>query len=232
MGGWRLEERRKKDLRVFLLAWVEKPGKLRSRRLRGVAQPGRAPALGAGSRQFESGRPDHPWIRSSKQLMSALYAAALNCMKQNGWHYREVPDREVIEIDFEAHHTKVAAHLQVFGEAQMAVAVSRCSFPCPATHRAKASELLMRTNEQLTLGNFEMLWDEGLVMFRVANVFPPHRYDDRILAAMVHAAVAEMDRLTPFLGEMCQMPSGELLLLNVPALMRREDLLPPTPQGD
>ena len=26
---------------------------------RGVAQPGRAPALGAGSRQFESGRPDH-----------------------------------------------------------------------------------------------------------------------------------------------------------------------------
>ena len=36
--------------------------------VRGVAQPGRAPALGAGSRQFESGRPDHlkshekPWF--------------------------------------------------------------------------------------------------------------------------------------------------------------------------
>ncbi len=30
-----------------------------SARARGVAQPGRAPALGAGSRQFESGRPDH-----------------------------------------------------------------------------------------------------------------------------------------------------------------------------
>ena len=29
------------------------------RPVRGVAQPGRAPALGAGSRQFESGRPDH-----------------------------------------------------------------------------------------------------------------------------------------------------------------------------
>jgi len=28
-------------------------------KMRGVAQPGRAPALGAGSRQFESGRPDH-----------------------------------------------------------------------------------------------------------------------------------------------------------------------------
>jgi len=35
-----------------------------SRPSRGVAQPGRAPALGAGSRQFESGRPDHQKIRS------------------------------------------------------------------------------------------------------------------------------------------------------------------------
>ena len=31
--------------------------------LRGVAQPGRAPALGAGCRQFESGRPDHLTFR-------------------------------------------------------------------------------------------------------------------------------------------------------------------------
>src|SRR5258708_5361299 len=29
---------------------------------RGVAQPGSAPALGAGGRQFESGRPDHSQV--------------------------------------------------------------------------------------------------------------------------------------------------------------------------
>ena len=29
---------------------------------RGVAQPGRAPALGAGGRRFESGRPDHIFL--------------------------------------------------------------------------------------------------------------------------------------------------------------------------
>ena len=85
----------------------------------------------------------------------------------------------------------------------------------------------MRTNQQLTLGNFEMDWDGGEVFFRVTNVFPVHRGDESILAALVHAAIGEMDRMTPFLGELCRTPKGELLLLNVSELLARQDLLPP-----
>ena len=164
--------------------------------------------------------------------MSALYAATLQSFKNRGWHYREVSGREVIEADFEAHHGKVMLHVQVFGEAGMVSVVSRASFPFPATHRAKVAELLMRTNQQMTLGAFEMDWDSGAVFFRVTNVFPSHRSDETILAALVHAAVAEMDRMTPFLGEVCRTPAGELLLLRVPELMEREDLLPPVPAED
>jgi hypothetical protein len=61
----------------------------------------------------------------------------------------------------------------------------------------------------------------------VTNVFPVHRCDEAILAALVHAAVAEMDRMTPYLGEVCRTSKGELLLLNVTDLLAREDLLPP-----
>jgi hypothetical protein len=164
--------------------------------------------------------------------MSALYVATIKAFKNRGWHYREVAERlqEVVEADFEAHHAKVPVHVQLFADAQMASVVSRASFPFPDTHRIKVAELLMRTNEQLTLGNFEMVWDAGMVMFRVTNVFPANRYDETILAAMVHAAVAEMDRLTPYLGEICRTPKGELLLLKVSDLMAREDLLPPVPE--
>src|SRR5882724_10260678 len=35
------------------------PDHIRFRRVRGVAQPGSAPALGAGGRRFKSGHPDH-----------------------------------------------------------------------------------------------------------------------------------------------------------------------------
>ena len=163
--------------------------------------------------------------------MSALYAVTLKAFKSRGWHYREVPEKEVLEADFEAHHGKVLLHVQVFGEAGMVSVVARASFPFPATHRARVAELLMRTNQQLTLGNFEMDWDGGEVYFRVTNIFPVHRGDEAILAALVHAAIGEMDRMTPFLGELCRTSKGELLLLNVSELLARQDLLPPVEEN-
>lgn len=162
--------------------------------------------------------------------MSALYVAALEAFKTQGWHYREVAGMEVFESDFEAHHTKVPLHVQIYGEAHIASIVATATVVVPKSHRLSAAELLMRTNKELNIGNFEMDWDSGAVMFRATNIFPPHRYDHRIIASLVHSAIAEMDRLTPFLGEICKTPKGELLLLKVADLMQREDLLPPAPE--
>ncbi len=161
--------------------------------------------------------------------MSALYAATLNAFKAQGWAYQEVQEMEVVESIFEAHHAKIPVHVQVFGEAGIASTVATSSLTVPASHRLTVCELVMRTNKELNLGAFEIDWDEGRVLFRVATVFPPHRHDERVLASLVHAAVAEMDRLTPYLGEVCRTAKGELPLLRIPDLLRREDLLPPAP---
>jgi hypothetical protein len=162
--------------------------------------------------------------------MSALHAAVLNAFKSMGWEYHVVPDAEVVETWFEAHHTKVLVHAQSHAEAGILSVVSNGSFPVPDTHRKAACELLMRTNKELNLGNFEMDWDSGQVMFRVSNIFSPNRFDERVIASLVHASVAEIDRLTPYLAEVCRTEVGMLLLLDIPALMLRDDLLPNIPE--
>jgi hypothetical protein len=163
---------------------------------------------------------------------SALFEATLAAFKAQGWHYRPVPGMEVVECDFEAHHTKVPLHVQVYGEPGIASVVANATVTVPKTHRLAAAELLMRTNKELNVGNFEMDWDSGEVMFRTTNIFADGQPDERILAGLVHAAVAEVDRLTPFLGEICRTPKAELLLVKIPELMKRQDLLPPTPVAD
>jgi hypothetical protein len=164
--------------------------------------------------------------------VSALHASVLNAFKQMGWAYRKVEEDEVIEADFEAHHTKVSLHVQSFGAAGIMSVVAGASFPVPATHYLAAAELLMRVNKELTVGNFELEWDSGQVLFRITNVFPPNRADERIISGLVHSAVAEVDRITPFLGEICRTPKGELLLLRIPELLGREELLPPPVEGE
>lgn len=163
--------------------------------------------------------------------MSALHAAVINAFKSMGWQYRVVPDVEVVECWFEAHHAKVLLHAQTHAEANLVSVVSNASFTVPKTHLKAVAELLMRSNKELNLGNLEVDWETGQVMFRVANLFSPHRYDERIIASMVHTAVAEMDRLTPFLAEVCRLGTGELLLLDIPELLAREDLLPTIPEA-
>ncbi len=158
--------------------------------------------------------------------MSALHVSVINAFKSMGWEYHVVPDAEVVETWFEAHHTKVLVHAQTHAEAGIVSVVANNSAPVPESHRIAACELLMRTNKELNLGNFEIDWDGGQVMFRVSNIFSPNRFDERIIASLVHASVAEVDRLTPYLAEICRSPLAALNAMDIPRLMHREDLLP------
>jgi len=159
--------------------------------------------------------------------MSPLHAAVLNAFKSRGWLYREVPGMEVVESGFDAYHGRVLAHVQSFAEAHIVTVVANASVTVPASHRNRAAELLMRVNKELSLGAFEMEWDTGHVMFRQGNIFPELRSDEPAIAGLVHNAVGEMDRLTPFLGELCRTRKEMLPLLDVAALLKREELLAP-----
>ena len=72
--------------------------------------------------------------------------------------------------------------------------VSEASLAASPEAVVKVGELLMRVNQQLTVGNFEMDWDRGMIYFRVTNVFPePASATPELLASLVRAAVVEME---------------------------------------
>ena len=83
---------------------------------------------------------------------SELYSTVLAAFSEAGWAFTEVAGREVIRAGFEAHHTRVDLHLQVF-EALAAVSVvsespRRSHDPL---HRDRVAELAMRVNQTLTV---------------------------------------------------------------------------------
>ena len=56
--------------------------------------------------------------------------------------------------------------------------------------------------------------------------------DRQIIASLVHSAIAEVDRLTPFVSLVLGMTTAELANLNLKTFLMREDLLPPLPDGE
>ncbi len=85
----------------------------------------------------------------------------------------------------------------------------------------------MRVNETLTVGNFEMNWDRGRIMFRLSNIFPNPEGDISIIQGLIHNTVGEMDRIAPLISMIHQYDGPSLAALNIREMMTRDDLLPP-----
>lgn len=144
-----------------------------------------------------------------------------------GWEYVPVEGRDVVTAAFEAHHTKVSLYVQAFEEMGAVSVVAEASLAATAPAMAKVGETLMRVNQQLTVGNFEMDWDRGMIFFRVTNLFGnADAATPELLGSLVRAGVVEMDRMTPYLAEIGRVAPEEIDTLDVPALLARKDLLP------
>ncbi len=162
---------------------------------------------------------------ASLQLQSVAHAFG-----QQGWHCEPVEGREVLEAHFEAHHTHIQLHAQVFPQLNALSIVAECPLAPESSHLAAATELLMRANKQLTLGSFEFDFDRQQLVFRITNLFDRERFDADIVSSMVHCAIAELDRIVPLLGILLKTSADLLADLSLPLLLEREDLLPPIPE--
>ncbi|MDF1826483.1 MAG: hypothetical protein P1U68_17695 [Verrucomicrobiales bacterium] len=159
---------------------------------------------------------------------SPLYSSIKNAFDSAGWSYAEVADREVIRAGFEAHHTRVDLHVQAFEKLSTASVVSESlQETTDPAKRERLAELAMRVNQTLTVGNFEMDWDSGRLMFRLSNIFPDASGDISIIQGLIHNTVGEMDRIAPLISLIHQSEGPALAALDVRNMMNREDLLPP-----
>lgn len=150
---------------------------------------------------------------------------------ENGWHGELVEGRDVLRAGFEAHHARVDLIVQAFPELNALSVLGEVPRSSSPEHTPYLLELLNRANKPLTLGGFEYDLQRSILVFRVTNLFEREKYDKDIVASMVHCAIAETDRITPYAAMVCTTAADLLLDLDLQKLLEREDVLPPLPDG-
>lgn len=161
---------------------------------------------------------------------SELFSTILAAFRSAGWNYAEVEGREVIRAGFEAHHTRVELHVQAFeGLATVSVVAESPEMTEDPTKRERLVELAMRVNQTLTVGNFELNWDDGRMYFRCTNLFPDPQGNAEIIQGMVHNTVGEMDRMAPLVAILHRTEGPDLAGLSIEALLEQDDLIPEVP---
>ena len=162
----------------------------------------------------------------SRQLLSVEEAFG-----QNGWHCELVEGRDVLRAGFDAHHTRVDLIAQAYPQLNGLVIVSESPLHLDEAHLSAILQLLARANKQLTLGGFEYDLDREFLVFRITNLFEKEKFDGDIISSMVHCAIAELDRITPYAAMVRDTPADLLDDLDLGRLLLRQDLIPPVP-GD
>jgi len=71
-----------------------------------------------------------------------------------------------------------------------------------------------------------------MLVFRITNLFEREKYDPDIVASMVHCAIAELDRLTPYVSLVKNTAVDLLPDMDLERLLAREDVIPPVPEYD
>lgn len=164
--------------------------------------------------------------------LSIQFQSVVDAFGQQGWQHEVIEGREVLQTQFEAHHTRIHLHAQVFNHLNALSIVGETPQNTPSSHLAPLIELLMRANKQLTLGAFEYDFDRSQLVFRITNLFDRERLDADIIASMVHCSIAELDRLVPLVNILLSTDQALLADLSLETLLLREDLLPPIPDGE
>ncbi len=150
---------------------------------------------------------------------------------KNGWHCELVDGRDVLRAGFEGHHTRVDLIAQAHPQLNALSIVSESPMPLDTERLPQVLELLARANKPLTLGGFEYDLDRSMLVFRITNLFEREVFDSNIVTSMVHCAIAELDRITPYVATVRDTPADELDDLDLEQLLACEDLIPPVP-GD
>ena len=163
--------------------------------------------------------------------VSIQIQSVMDAFGQQGWQFEHLEGKDVIRTAFEAYHTHVHLHAQAFPQLNALSVVGEAPLELEVEQEPVLLELLARANKKLTLGSLEYDLDREQIMFRITNMFERDKYDADIVSSMIHAAIAEVDRITPFAAVIRQTPVDLLDDLSVERLLLREDLIPPVP-GD
>ncbi|BDS06542.1 hypothetical protein NT6N_15820 [Oceaniferula spumae] len=158
--------------------------------------------------------------------------SVMDAFGKQSWQFEHLEGKDVIRTAFEAYHTQVHLHAQAFPQLNALSIVGETPLDLDDENEIVVLELLARANKKITLGSLEYDLDRAQLMFRITNLFERDKFDADIISSMVHAAIAEVDRITPYAAIVQQTPADLLDDLSVERLLMREDLIPPVPEDD
>jgi len=134
--------------------------------------------------------PSRTQPRSLLQIVQTFF-------QQDGWDFRLINRESSLRLAFQGKHDRWNCYAQTNEEQGHFVFYSILLTPAPVAKRNAIAEFLTRANYGMTIGNFELDFNDGEIRFKTSIDVEGDRLAPALIKRLVYTNVAMMDEYLP-----------------------------------
>jgi hypothetical protein len=127
---------------------------------------------------------------SSDRILQSL----IDFFKQDEWSYHQVEDEASIQISFQGENGQWNCYARARETQQQAVFYSMFPVNAPEHKRSAVAEFITRANSGMMVGNFELDFDDGEILYKTSIDIEDDRLSFALIKNLVYTNVSMMDR--------------------------------------
>lgn len=130
-------------------------------------------------------------------MTEMLQAIGVFLENEMDWSYLQVHEPDLLECKVESLHGEFTCYAWAREDSRQVAFFSVCPFFVPSPQRREMGELLLRINNELVVGGFDLLWSSGQVRFRTSLGLGEHPPESDLLREALQPNLFAMERFLP-----------------------------------
>lgn len=129
--------------------------------------------------------------------MGQLFKAVTNFFEEDDWKFLEIEKETLLRLEVSLENGTYNCYAFVDEETKIFVFHSKCPIKAPLNRRLLIAELITRANYGLSLGNFEMDFEDGEIRYKTSIDVEGDRLTPPLVKRLVYNNVRIMDNYVP-----------------------------------
>jgi hypothetical protein len=130
-------------------------------------------------------------------LKTMLLEPVLHFFTTEDWQFTKLQGEPTLAMAFQGQHGRWNCYAKVREEQRQFVFYSLCPIAIPKPKRSKIAEFLTRANYGMTIGNFELDFNDGEIRYKTSIDVEGDRLTPALIKRLVYTNVAMMDEYLP-----------------------------------
>jgi len=135
-------------------------------------------------------------IHENNQI--SILQLVINFFKQNNWTFSQHETEPILRTTYQGESAELSCVVRTRENPSQFIFYSLCPVNIPEKKRFVIAEFLTRVNYDLTVGNFEMDFQDGEVRYKTFGInVESHPLSSQLIAQLIFVNLMTMDRYLP-----------------------------------